>query len=90
MGIGLPKRLVKGDLCRARCKTANQIRQVHPDEERSLGQFSRNPQGRSFFGSRFVARSSQTTAGMVVGRRLEGAKNLVRRTVSYFGNTILV
>ena len=41
------------------------------------------------FGSRFVARSSQTTAGMLVARRLAGAENPSRQTVSYFGNTTL-
>ena len=42
------------------------------------------------FGSRFVARSSQTTAGMLVARRLAGAKNPSRQTVSYLGYTTLV
>ena len=37
------------------------------------------------FGSRFVARSSQTTAGMLVARRLAGAENPSRQTVSYLG-----
>ncbi len=43
----------------------------------------------ALFGSRFVARSSQTTAGMLVARRLAGAENPSRQTVSYLGNTTL-
>ena len=40
-------------------------------------------------GSRFVTRSSQTTAGMLVARRLAGAENPSRQTVSYLGYTII-
>jgi hypothetical protein len=41
------------------------------------------------FGSRFVAHSSQTAAGMLVARRLAGAENPSRQTVSYLGYTTL-
>ena len=41
------------------------------------------------FGSRFVAHSSQTAAGMLVARRLAGAENPSPQTVSCFGYTTL-
>ena len=41
------------------------------------------------FASRFVDRSLQTTAGRLVARRLAGAINHSRLTVSYFGYTKL-